>query len=96
MFETQAPLGGVTVGLMILFGLSGFYAVLGNALLFLTMKRKGSRLPFVMGSLAVVAYFREAPPVRSKNLDRFALTVALSVPVVIITAILLYPRIWAS
>jgi len=95
MAESQVALDFVTLCLMFFFGAAGAYAVIGNFILFLIMKSKGSEIPFAFGGLAVVAYIREGPDVRSKSLDRFALSVALSVPVVIASALLLYPRIWS-
>lgn len=95
MTGIQPEVGPGTLLLMAVFGLAVGYVAVGNFVLFLIMKSKGSRMPASLGSLALSAYFREGPRVRSKALDRFALSLALSIPVALATAILLYPRVWS-
>jgi len=70
------------------------YAVVGNMVLFFVIKEK-SGMSFLLGGLAVLAYFRLPRGQRSLLLDLLAVSVLLSLVVVIVTAILLYPRIWA-
>jgi len=56
------------------------------------MKSKGSKIGFLDASNALVEYFHEGPRVRSKALDRFALSLALSIPVAVAAGAFAYPR----
>jgi len=67
------------------------WAAIGNLVLFLVMMSRGSRLPFLFGGLALLLYFREAPPVRSKGLDAYARSIVASVGVAIILIVALGP-----
>ncbi len=87
-------LGPITLLLMVVFALSGAYVAVGNFVLFVIMKQRGSRLNGLFGGLAVAVYFCDRRAVRSKKLDRFAVSVAASVPITILAVVLLFPRIW--
>lgn len=86
---------GGTLFLGILFVASGVYSVVGNVAIYALIKLRGGEVPFVLGGLAVLEYFFSPPTVRSRRLDWFALSVALSSVVTIVAACLLYPRIWS-
>lgn len=80
--------------LILIFGTAVAYAVIGNLILYGTMRNKGSDIPFFLGGLALLAYMREGPEVRSRRCDLFVLSLILSVLIAVALAALLYPRIW--
>lgn len=77
-----------------LFCFAGFYAVVGNLVLFFITRSRGE-MPSALGGVAVLYYFTLSRDRRSRGFDIFALSVLFSLAVVILVAILLYPRVWA-
>jgi hypothetical protein len=76
-----------------LFGIAISYAVIGNAILAIILQSR-KLIPFILGGMAVVVYFRLPRDQRTKALDRLALTVLLSLLLGVLTAVVLYPRVW--
>lgn len=81
--------------MILLFGVAGAYAVIGNLALYVVLKNRGCRIHFALGGLALVAYLCERPGIRSRALDYFAVSIGISVVLVIGSAFLLYPRVWS-
>jgi hypothetical protein len=91
----QPSLDGVTLVLILLFFTSGIVGVIGHLVLYFILNSKGVRVIRFLSNVpfyAVIVYFRQGPPIRSKALDVFALAVALSVPILILAALLLFPE----
>jgi hypothetical protein len=95
MAESTVPLAASTVLLMILFFLSVVGVSAGNFLLYLMLKARGIDIPFVMSGLLLypsIIYFRQRPQIQSRVLDVLALLVIICAPVVIVTALFLFPE----
>jgi hypothetical protein len=90
---------GLILLLTLVFFMSCVVGAAGHLVLYLILKGKGvgvtrflSNVPFY----PVIVYFRQGPAVRSRALDVLAVAVALSVPLVILTALLLFPEIYGG
>jgi len=95
MAALQVTVDGLTLFLIFIFFLSCAIGAVGHLVLYLILKRRGvyvtrflSNVPFY----PVIVYFRQGPEVRSRALDVFAVTVGVSVPLLILTALLLFPE----
>ncbi len=91
------PLSSFTWFLMALFLFSGIYAIIGHFILYILVQGRVRTVRFLANTpfYAVARYFAQDPSLRSRNLDIYAITVAASVPILILSLVLLYPRIWS-
>jgi hypothetical protein len=91
------PLSSSTWLLVAVFGLSGIYGVIGHLALYLMVKGRVKTVRLLANTpfYAVARYFAQDPSYRSRILDVYAITVAASVPILILSFVLLYPRIWS-
>lgn len=91
------PLTGFDWFLSAVFAFSGLYTVIGHLALYIYLQgrvrttRFLSNVPFY----AVARYFAQPPSWRSRKGNIFATTVAASVPIFILSFVLLYLRIWS-
>ena len=92
------PLSGYDSFLSAVCVFSGIYALIGHLALYIYLQgrvrttRFLSNVPFY----AVVRYFAQPPSWRSRKGNIFAITVAASVPISILSFFLLYLRIWSQ
>ena len=95
MAASTVPLDTSTVFLMLLFFLSVVGVSVGNFVLYLMLKARGLDIPFMMAGLLFypsIVYFRQRPHIQSRTLDVLALLVIISAPVLVVTALFLFPE----
>jgi hypothetical protein len=76
--------------------LTGAYAVIGHLVFSTMLRRRGVPIPWVLSNVPFYAefrYFAHRPPVRSKTLDAFMISVNISFVVAVILIILLIPQL---
>lgn len=81
--------------LMLLFILSVVSVSVGNFVLYIMLRSRGVDIPFIMSGLLFypsVVYFRQRAQIQSRVLDFLALLVIISAPVVVVTALFLFPE----
>ena len=91
----QAAVSGWTLVLILLFFGSCGVGAVGHLVLYLFLRGSGVKVTRFLSNVpfySVIVYFRQGPNIRTKVLDIFAFIVALSVPTLIVTALLLFPE----
>lgn len=95
MVGATAPLTASSGLLMLCFAASVLVLSVGNFVLYLILNAKGMRIPFLLSGLLFYPsfiYFTNRQRIGSKFLDILALSVIVSAPVAVLSALLLFPE----
>ena len=81
---------------IVLFIVSGLWAVFGNLFLTSQLQKRGAKIPFMLQGSTIFMYFRFRPRDDPRRTDRIAASVAVAVVVLVATVYFLGPYIWPA